>query len=905
MLKHWYSFRVIILAALAGLVILAYSIAYYSTAIYYDLAINNQKESIENLLKFQTSGLVKDLQETQKIFAYKLIKEQRFKYFLKKNDHEMLTGWLSQSFKRYFVTAGLLDLHSLHVKDLSYNDIAYSSKNETIANNGCDSINRQLATSSGIQKLKPKYALCFIKGDLYSEVMVPIGVLKPKGYLRVMAKVEHELQKLEYEMNIPIQLLSPSGQQLFSSEHWFEEQLESDLLLTYILHDDIGQSGMLINGLFSLKAFETKIKNTQQQFMQVTTFVTGLSFMLVAYFLNMAYTPLRRLKNSAKLLVEGTYKLVEEKKLPYELEQLVQAFNTMLLALEGESKKRSMVEEHLKDEKDFISTTLNSISNAVIVVGLDGKIQYINTAAELIFMTTKTQLLGFYLHEAISFYKDNNKETRINHQDFFTECDNKHDPEQSLFVWNNREHMKEIEYSCALMRRGGKKCAYVFIYKDVTEDRELRRQLKFDAYHDRLTGLLNRHAFEQYFWMLIEEDSHEIQEHIMIYMDLDQFKVVNDVCGHAAGDSLLQKLTEKFKTIVRESDIIARLGGDEFGLILPHCPLKKAEQLVQSIIKDVVDYRFVWDEKVFTIGISIGISPFGLSEDTLEEQMSAVDAACYIAKKFGGNQYHLYNKDDKNMIAHKGAMDWVAGINKGLSENRFKLYIQPITSLGSETETEHYEVLIRYIDDDGSIIPPDAFLPSAERYNLISRIDLFVINTIIEWLSANQKSRPDIAFSINISGRSLGDRDFQVYLEDILKTTHIDTTALCFEITETAIVADVMRSVEFIKSIKALGVKFSLDDFGSGLSSFAYLKQFPVDYLKIDGMFVKDIVAEPTNYVFVRSMAEVGHCLGMKVIAEFVETEELYHSLRQAKVDFIQGWAVGKPRPISSLNKRS
>ncbi|RKZ94694.1 MAG: hypothetical protein DRQ43_06460 [Gammaproteobacteria bacterium] len=209
---------------------------------------------------------------------------------------------------------------------------------------------------------------------------------------------------------------------------------------------------------------------------------------------------------------------------------------------------------------------------------------------------------------------------------------------------------------------------------------------------------------------------------------------------------------------------------------------------------------------------------------------------------------------------------------------------------------------MRYIDDDGSVIPPDAFLPSAERYNLICRIDLFVINTVIEWLSKNQKSKPDIIFSINISGRSLGDPDFQNYLENILKKSDIDTSALCFEITETAIVADVMRSVEFIKSIKALGAKFSLDDFGSGLSSFAYLKQFPVDYLKIDGMFVKDLITEPTNYVFVRSMTEVGHCLGMKVIAEFVETKQAYHILRQAKVDYIQGWAVGKPRPMSSLN---
>ncbi|TNF88236.1 MAG: EAL domain-containing protein, partial [Gammaproteobacteria bacterium] len=385
------------------------------------------------------------------------------------------------------------------------------------------------------------------------------------------------------------------------------------------------------------------------------------------------------------------------------------------------------------------------------------------------------------------------------------------------------------------------------------------------------------------------------------FLDIDQFRVVNETCGSAAGDLLLKQVSAMVKKHVRKSDILARLSGDEFGIIMPFFEMEGALQAIQKIIIEIQHSGFVWNEQEYLITASIGVMVFGRMSDEYADFYSKVTTACYLAKQNGGNQYHFIGENDEKVMAQQVSMEWVAGIMEGFSEDRFCLYVQPIVSIDKEESHTHYEVLIRYMASDGAIISPNDFLPPAERYNLIERIDSWVVTNVIDWLQQHQHRLNDVMFSVNLSGRSIGSQTFHKFLRDSLTVSDIDISQLCFEITETAVVDNVEKSVEFINSIKQLGAKFSLDDFGTGLSSFSYLKQFPVDYLKIDGEFVRDIIDDDKSYVFVRSMTEVGHCLNMEVIAEFVESDTMFELLRKANVDYIQGYQVGKPAAIDTL----
>jgi diguanylate cyclase (GGDEF)-like protein len=442
---------------------------------------------------------------------------------------------------------------------------------------------------------------------------------------------------------------------------------------------------------------------------------------------------------------------------------------------------------------------------------------------------------------------------------------------------------------------------FVIILKDVSEDRKLRRKLSYEGSHDQLTGLLNRSAFERKFENLVTEDNGSRPQHVIAYLDIDQFRTVNETCGSSAGDLLLQQISTLIKKHVRQSDIAARLSGDEFGIIMPFFEMEPALQAIQKIIIEIQHSGFVWNEHEYRVTASIGVIAFGRMSDEYADFYSKVTTACFLAKQNGGNQYHYIGENDEKVMAQQVSMEWVSGIMQGLTDDRFCLYVQPIVSIDNTEMHAHYEVLIRYRSPDGSIISPGDFLPPAERYNLIERIDCWVVTNVIRWLEENPQGDRKIMFSINLSGRSIGSRTFHDFLRETLIAAKIDMSSLCFEITETAVVDNVERSVEFINSIKQLGVRFSLDDFGTGLSSFSYLKQFPVDYLKIDGEFVRDILEDDKSFVFVRSMTEVGHCLNMEVIAEFVESDTMFEKLREANVDYVQGYTVGKPVSIDSL----
>ena len=436
---------------------------------------------------------------------------------------------------------------------------------------------------------------------------------------------------------------------------------------------------------------------------------------------------------------------------------------------------------------------------------------------------------------------------------------------------------------------------------DVTEAYELAQQLSYQASYDPLTGLVNRREFQSHLHRVIISAQQRQTDNALCFLDLDQFKVVNDTCGHIAGDELLRQLAQILKNNIRKQDTLARLGGDEFAILLENCNLQQAERVANSIRLAIQDFRFHWEDNTFSIGVSIGLVPVDSNSETTTDLLRRADTACYTAKDRGRNRIHVYHPDDEELAKRHGEMQWVSRINDALTENRLQLWSQRIVRLSEDpTEIgEHFEVLLRLQDREGNVISPDAFLPTAERYNIATRLDRWVITTIFNWYAQNPDKLETLSLcSINLSGQSLSDEELLKYITDYFESSTVKPGKFCFEITETAAIANLAHATDFIKRLKNLGLHFALDDFGSGLSSFAYLKTLPVDYLKIDGQFVKDVLEDPIDLAMVKSINDIGHVMGKKTIAEFVENSEIRTLMQEIGIDYAQGYGVAEPRVL-------
>lgn len=435
---------------------------------------------------------------------------------------------------------------------------------------------------------------------------------------------------------------------------------------------------------------------------------------------------------------------------------------------------------------------------------------------------------------------------------------------------------------------------------DVTEQRKLTKKLKHQANHDNLTGLLGRTGFEQKIKQTISLTSVE-NEHALCFLDLDQFKVINDTRGHTAGDELLRQLAKLLHDSVREGDVVARLGGDEFGILLENCPLEKASEITQGILEKIKDFQFSWEQQTFRIGASIGLVAITHYSGNVTNLFKQADAACYMAKDLGRNRIHVFHPDDVELAIRYGEMQWVGRIHAAIEQNSFCLFAQPIMNFSSH-EVSHYELLIRLEDEDGTLIPPGSFLPAAERYDLMEKIDFWVLDEFCRILESHEAFFQSINFvTINLSGQTINNGLFLERMISKVDSGEIQPQKVCFEITETVAISNLNSAVNFIDKLKAKGFRFALDDFGSGASSFAYLKNLPVDYLKIDGIFVKDIVDDPIDFALVKSINEVGHIMNMKTIAEFVENESIAQMLTSIGVDYGQGYGLGKPIDFAEL----
>ncbi len=444
---------------------------------------------------------------------------------------------------------------------------------------------------------------------------------------------------------------------------------------------------------------------------------------------------------------------------------------------------------------------------------------------------------------------------------------------------------------------------YVNIYgRDITEKKQAEASLSYQATHDGLTGLVNRYAFEIELEKALSVAQAHQKQHILLYVDLDQFKVVNDTCGHVAGDELLRQLSQMMLSMFRENDTLARLGGDEFGVLLNNCDMTAGEKIANELLEMINQFRFIWKDQQFEVGASIGMVEINSDCDSIISVMGRADVACYAAKDAGRHQIKIFNHNDSESAQRQSELQWASRIPKALLENRFSLMVQSILPLHTGKQLKpHYEILLRMIDEDGEYIPPGAFIPAAERYSLMQSIDQWVVARVCEFLTdflrANSVDELPV-LAINLSGESMGSDDLLNYIREQIDGGKVPAENLCFEVTETAAIGNLNKALVFINSLRDMGCRFALDDFGCGLSSFAYLKSLPVDYLKIDGAFVKDMVDDPIDASMVAAINQVGHIMNIHTIAEFVEDQKIMDALTELGVDYAQGYHIDKPVPL-------
>jgi diguanylate cyclase (GGDEF)-like protein/PAS domain S-box-containing protein len=570
--------------------------------------------------------------------------------------------------------------------------------------------------------------------------------------------------------------------------------------------------------------------------------------------------------------------------------------------------RQKRAEEAAFDEKERAQVTLASIADAVITTDIHGNVQYINPVAEKLLGLRSEDAYGHALPKVFQAIDEVSGEAIDNPLNtIFNSPDPVNSGMRGEAVLISRNGIRfPIEHSTApICNRSGSIIGGVLIFRDMSASHNMARQLSWQASHDALTALVNRREFERRLGILVESAHNSEREHALLYMDLDQFKVVNDTRGHVAGDELLRQLSAMLNNRVRGSDTIARLGGDEFGVLLVDCPLNKAMNVAEILRETVAGFRFTWQDKTFVIGVSIGVVPIAGDRQNNSDILGIADAACYAAKDKGRNQVQA-SPNDRELSQRRGEMLWVSRINSAFEENRFRLYYQPIVPVQprNDQDSKHYEVLLRMLDHDGHVVPPMTFIPAAERYNLMRSIDRQVISMAFE--EYQQRARNGMAdnnwmLSINLSGDSLSDVQLFEFLQRQFAKYQVNPQEICFEVTETAAIANLGQAIVLIKDLKGMGCRFSLDDFGSGLSSFGYLKNLPVDYLKIDGSFVRDMAQDPIDAAMVEAINDIGHVMGIQTIAEWVEDDATLERLKQIGVDYAQGYLFDRPRPMQEI----
>jgi len=558
----------------------------------------------------------------------------------------------------------------------------------------------------------------------------------------------------------------------------------------------------------------------------------------------------------------------------------------------------------LKTEGDSAAylLALNSLAEAVIASDVDGRITYLNPAAERLTATTAAEAAGRSLEEIVGLVDEIDRRLLPDPvRQTLTSGAPVSLGRRALLISRHDASEHSIELSATPMRNAaGDQVGAVVLLHDVSEQRGLARQMSYQATHDALTGLVNRREFERRLEEAIERGHRGDGQHVLCYLDLDRFKVVNDTSGHLAGDSMLREVAKLLRDAVRDSDTVGRVGGDEFGMLLVGCPLEKARQIADDVCRSVGEHRFVWRDKIFNIGVSVGLVEISRESGTLEELLTAADSACYVAKKQGVGRVAVYSARDEALARHTGEIQWLQKLQSALKESRFQLFYQPIVpAYGTDGGGPAMEVLVRLQDEGGQQVPPAELVRAAERYRLMSLVDRWVVQTTLAALGRGAiPVSSDRCVAINISGQTLADAQFLEFVVECLDSTGVTPGQVCFEISETAVVANLDHARRFVGVLHGMGCQFALDDFGSGVGSFSNLKSLPMDYLKIDGSFIRNLGHDSVNQAMVTAMIKLARTLNFKVIAEQVEDSAALDAARRMGVDFVQGYAIARPKPL-------
>lgn len=563
-------------------------------------------------------------------------------------------------------------------------------------------------------------------------------------------------------------------------------------------------------------------------------------------------------------------------------------------ALGGWLAWNSISSSRLRDQLSLIDTAFRCVDIAVVGLDDQGQIFFANAAAAKLAGADHAEVIGqsfefrFPLRNAAD-----GKPVLL--QELQSACGS-NAPAVRAVLRDAGDNERVLDISCACEEAGRRQVSFLAM-EDVSVPRGISLELFWQANHDALTGLVNRRGFEEQLHRAISADSGPDRRHTLLFLDLDRFKLINDSGGHAAGDEFLRQIAAVLRARVRTSDVLARMGGDEFAVLLHACPVEQALRIANAIRMDVSNFRFVWRDKVFHVGASIGLVVMSDPAAGAAEIMEQADVACYAAKEAGRDQIRVYHAKAASHLP-RADMNIVETIHDAIERNGFRLFRQRIAGLDDATaRTRHFELLLRMVDREGKIVPPMVFIPSAERHNMMQAIDRWVLANALPAIRRECEATPDSlpVFDINLSAESINDSRFPQFVREQIALHRTPPEAICFEITETLAVANLTKAAELIRELKDLGLRFALDDFGAGMCSFAYLKHLPVDYVKIDGAFVRDMFAEPMNREVVSAINNIAHSLGMKTIAEFVETEGALNRLREMGVDYAQGHAVGRP----------
>ena len=690
----------------------------------------------------------------------------------------------------------------------------------------------------------------------------------------------------------------------FAGHHYQFGELVPDQVLIkgqLILSERFSNDIEVVNLDVYMRSFEQTIKDSRKKMLLVIGAMVFLFGMILQKILQIVLSrPLLKMVSSAQRFAREDQTARFNENRNDEFGYLAKFINQALDQVLSHQRELEASQKALSKEKVQAEVTLHSIMDGVITTDSDNIIQYLNPVAERLMGQNLSQARETNLSQAIRLIHEDTGQPVASPTEA---CLKKRQVEvlrNHSAMLRNDGMIIPIEATAAPMRNDkGDLIGSVMVFQDVSHERKLSRQLSYQASHDMLTGLLNRRMFEELLEDLLLNIKVENRHHAFCYLDLDQFKIVNDTCGHVAGDELLRQLAELLKTCIREGDVLARLGGDEFGLLLENCGLEKATEVAEKVRLTVKDFRFAWQDRSFEIGASIGVVGINAENMQLASVLSSADMACYAAKDMGRNRVHVYEPSDAILAERHGQMHWAGRISKALQEHRLVLFMQTVESIHrSRSNTQHCEILLRMRDEEGVMIRPDSFIPAAERYNLMPAIDRWVVRQVFKHMGVICCDCEDKVVAINLSGTSLVDEGLLEYILDMAEKHHTDLNRICFEITETAAISNLAKAGQFIKALKARGCRFSLDDFGSGLSSFTYLKNLPVDYIKIDGSFVVDMINDPIDRAMVDAIVRVGHVMKVQVIAEWVENEETLNLLKAMGVDYGQGYHLGVPKEV-------